>query len=87
MSACAEHDEGWKGRRSRAGNIVQAAVIAKTNLRNKYGRPVVERQHPFVSSSSGVLQASLQCSSDVKLLPRKGRPRWMLATHSPLMPR
>ena len=48
--------------------LVKTAFIAKSNERNEYGRSVLERHHPFTSSSSDLLQAGLQCNSDVQFL-------------------
>ena len=54
----------------RGNGVVQFAFVAETNHRNEYGRPLVERRHPFVSSSSLVLQAALQCNSGIQSLGR-----------------
>jgi hypothetical protein len=44
--------------------LVDSVFIAHTNDRNEYGRAVVQRTHPFTSSSSDLLQAALQCNPD-----------------------
>ena len=44
--------------------LIAAAFIAETNERNEYGRAVLERTHPFSSSSSDLLQAALECNAD-----------------------
>ena len=64
----------------RGKKLISNAFIASTNERNEYGRGVVERPHPFVSSTSDLLQASLQCNSDLQFMdravpPTEGGPR------------
>ena len=44
--------------------LVAKAFVANINERNEYGRVVLQRTHPFTSSSSDVLQAALQCNAD-----------------------
>ena len=43
--------------------LVAEAFVANTNVRSEYGRVVLQRTHPFTSSSD-VLQAALQCNVD-----------------------
>ena len=54
----------------RGKRLVAAPFIARTNERNEYGRPVLERHQPFVSPSSDLLQAALECNSDVQFMDR-----------------
>ncbi len=54
----------------RGKRLVVDAYIAATNGRNEFGRAVVLRTQPFVSSSSDVLQAYLQCNSDLQFMDR-----------------
>ena len=54
----------------RVEEFSQASFAAKTNHRNEYVRPMVERHHPLVSLSSDVLHAALQCNSDVQFVDR-----------------
>ena len=44
--------------------LVAKTFVANINERNEYGRVVLQRTHPFTSSSSDVLQAALQCNAD-----------------------
>jgi len=54
----------------RGKRLVFEPFIARTNERNEYGRGVVERTHPFVSSTSDLLQAALQCNNDLQFMDR-----------------
>ena len=56
--------------RRRGKRLVQQAFVAATNVRNEFGRVVVERLHPFRSASNDICQAACRCNFDVQFMPR-----------------
>jgi len=54
----------------RGKQLVDNAHIATTNEKNEFGRAVLERTHPFTSSSFDLLQAALRCNADVQFMDR-----------------
>ena len=54
----------------RGKELVDRAFVATTNDRNEFGRAVLERTHPFTSSSSDLTQAGIRCNSDVQIMDR-----------------
>ena len=54
----------------RGKELVDQAFVATTNERNEFGRAVVERTHPFTSSSSDLTQAAGRCNADVQFVDR-----------------
>ena len=54
----------------RGKELVEHAYIASSNDRNEFGRPLLERTHPFMSSTSDLLQAALRCNADIQFMDR-----------------
>ena len=54
----------------RGKQLVDEAHNATTNDRNEFGRAVLERTHPFTSSSFDLLQAALRCNAEIQFLDR-----------------
>ena len=54
----------------RGKELVDRAFVATTNERNEFGRAVVERTHPFTSSSSDLTQAAGRSNADVQYVDR-----------------
>ena len=52
----------------RGKRLVPQCCVAQTNERNEYGRAVVKRHHPFISSTSDVGQQTLQNNVDLQFL-------------------
>ena len=76
--------------RRKGKELVPKAFIAGTDLHGEYGRVVLERTHPFVSSTSDVAQVAVRANTDIQYvlrgLPEEARETLLLAKPAASIP-